>query len=158
MAMSGILASAAILVSSLVAIATPVASALHRPPPPMYVRAAPPSYVPSQPPRCIHGWEGKLFFIRDHAEIADSAAENILDLTARLALACKPASIDIRGHRDSGEVAAISLARARTVRAMLVKRGVSARLLKLSDFGTSRPDRPSPDVRNRRVTMTFHDP
>jgi outer membrane protein OmpA-like peptidoglycan-associated protein len=155
MAMSRTLAGAAILVSSLVATAAPVARAQQSPPPLIVTQTPPADDLPLPPPRCIHGWESKLFFTRDHSEIADSAAEEILDISAREALACKPVSIVVGGHSDSGEATAISLARARTVQAALVKRGVNAALLKLSDFGTSRPVRPPPDVRNRRVTMTF---
>ena len=153
--MSRALIGAAILASSLVATAAPVARAQQRPPPLIVSQTPPPGDLPLPPPRCIRGWETKLFFRRDDSEIADSAAEEILNLSAREALACKPVSIVIGGHRDSGEARAISLARARTVQAELVKRGVNAAMLKLSDFGTSRPVSPSPAVRNRRVTMTF---
>ena len=153
--MSRALTGAALLVSSLVATAAPAARAQQHPPPALYVQPPPPGDLPLPPPRCIHGWQSKLFFTRDHSEIADSSAEQILDLSAREALACKPVSIDVAGYSDSGEGTAISLARARSVQAALVKRGVSAALLTLSDFGTSRPVFPPPDVRNRRVTMTF---
>lgn len=123
--------------------------------------------APSRPPpltdeqrahfkdRCGQDWQSKVFFNRNTSVLSDDAAEQIVDLAAGIATACKPERIEVAGHRDATEDAEISNARALEIKAALVRRHLDANAIAIRDFGSSQLLAQSPDVRNRRATISF---
>lgn len=85
--------------------------------------------------------KSKIVFATSSAVISDSS-KGVLDALAEAARNC-PGTIRIEGHTDSrGQAASnkdLSLARARSVRAALVARGIAEKQLEAQGFGADQP-------------------
>ena len=105
--------------------------------------------------------EGPILFRFDSAQLDDSSKPT-LDKLAEAAKSCPDVRIEIGGHASAeGPAAAnqrLSLRRARSVAAYLVRAGVSARRLEAAGYGASQPKAPSDTdenkAKNRRIEFT----
>ena len=105
--------------------------------------------------------EGPILFRFDSAQLDDSSKPT-LDKLAEAAKSCPDVRIEIGGHASAeGPPAAnqrLSLRRARSVAAYLVKAGVSAGRLDAAGYGASQPKAPSDTdenkAKNRRIEFT----
>jgi len=106
----------------------------------------------------------EILFAFDVAELSPSALAEVRD-AAEAALASNATRIVVQGHTDrAGSIEynqALSLARAQNTAAALVSFGIDAGVIRIRDFGESRPAVPTADgVReqaNRRAVIRFNE-
>jgi OOP family OmpA-OmpF porin len=104
-----------------------------------------------------------ILFGLDSARL-ETASRPTLDKLAVAARACPDMRIEIAGHASAEGTAAanhrLSLRRARSVAAYLVRAGVSARRLEAVGYGASQPKAPNDTddnkAKNRRIEFIVH--